>query len=142
MNVCRVGYTANFDDRREAWLKHRPAWRMITLGIYPARESALEHEEWWIARLRGMGYPLTNIHRGGLKPFLRLDGVPISLQQRAKMSIAHKGKKRPDLSAIQAGKQHSSEWKANISASLAGHEVSRERRARISAGLRKFHASK
>lgn len=135
MQICYVGYTANPGWRRKAWLKFRPAWRMITLGVYPTQGSGFEHERWWIKRLRDKGHPLTNKNKGGIG-FSPLPGVHLSLETRAKISAGLKGRHhspeaRAKMSASKKGKLFSPEHKAKLSAYHKGRPLSLEHKAAL-----------
>jgi len=118
-------------------------------------EQWQESERSWIAKLRAEGARLTNITEGGICG-------PRDEQTRAKISAAHKGKKKPPMTpetrakiaAAKIGKkrgpmpvewraaigiahkdrQFSEEHRAKLSAAKMGHPVSPEARAKIAAG--------
>ncbi len=98
-------------------------------------EELEEAEKYWIARMRGWGFDLTNMTKGG-------DGIvlyEITDEHRKNLSKAGKGRKKTEEWKAAIGAAHrnrSPEEKAatslKTSAQRKGHEVSDEQRKKIS----------
>ena len=92
-------------------------------------------EKYYIVKLRGEGWLLTNITKGGDAPTFR--GHNHTDKARKKMSKSHKGKilseeTKRRMSEAHAGKKHSSEHNRNVSRAKLGHKCSEETRRKIS----------
>lgn len=129
---------------RRAWsMNYRNShWRNIVakdgehkveiLAQWPTEQEAFEHEKFLIWCFRDIGLDITNMTDGGdgcsglkhteetRKKISKSSlGKVISVEQRKKMSDAHKGKK-PDCSTYWLGKSMSDETKIKISKSMIG----------------------
>ena len=132
--VRYVGYSAFLTQRQKRHASKHPDWRLIVLGIYPTRESGLEHEKWRIRRFHGVGHNLTNITEGGQPGTF---GSFHSYLTKSKISAAHRGKLLSDetkakISAFHKGKRHSAETRVKMSIAHKGKLHSAESKIKIS----------
>lgn len=116
----------------------------FNVGYRILEEDAIwnESEIKWIAKLKAEGHKLTNMTDGGEGSI----GCKRSEEFKRKLSIARKGKKRPEISEKVSkallGKKHSKERIRQNSISHKGLKISKEHILKLREGLRKWHISK
>lgn len=135
------------DSRKQEW--HVSRWIRglrglpVILPLEKNVQSLNEAELNWIAKIRGMGGRLCNLTDGGsgacgfvftdeqrAKVSKGITGRPVSIETRAKISVANKGK-RPWL-----GRHHSLETRQKISVGHTGKMLSEAHKAAISASVK------
>jgi hypothetical protein len=123
---------------------HKNNWINILLGLELQPEIRIleeapndcpclgDYERFWIAQGRGLGWPLTNMTKGGDG-----GGGPKTPEGLARMAAAHKGKSptpetRAKQRAAKLGRKLSQNTRQKMSAARTGHPVTEETRDKLS----------
>jgi alkylated DNA nucleotide flippase Atl1 len=138
------GYRAWSAKNRNKYWRHivdKHGFLSLVVQEFDSEQDALDHEAVLIQELRNRVVSCANIVDGGVSGIGQMaKGVPKSPEHRAKISAAHKGKKKPwtdeqraAKSLQMAGRKMPAEVRAKIGAANLGIKRTDETRARISA---------
>jgi hypothetical protein len=137
------GYRAWSAKNRNRYWRHvvaKHGFRSLVVQEFDSEQEALNHEAALIQELRNLVVSCANIVDGGVSGIGQVvRGVPKSPEHRAKISAAHKGKKKPWTDEQRAakslqmtGRRMPAEVRAKIGAANLGRKRTDETRARIS----------